>query len=188
MTLSTIYYIEGVGVREDHFGYAFALSTLIAMPVLLLIGEVLDAFGRRPILRLGVFVYFSWFVLVSLTRDPVFLLILWLIPLYAILSPAITAMMADLTDLSERSRGMGLVMIITNSMLGFGAILGGITADAFGLFVLPLIGLLFLPFSLLLALFFVTESQERPLPLEEIDHTTSSESLTAWLFSIDRKK
>ncbi|MHA2497646.1 MAG: MFS transporter, partial [Candidatus Hodarchaeales archaeon] len=116
MTLSTIYYIEGVGVREDHFGYAFALSTLIAMPVLLLIGEVLDAFGRQPILRLGVFVYFGWFVLVSLTRDPVFLLILWLIPLYAILSPAVTAMMADLTDLSERSRGMGLVMTITNSM------------------------------------------------------------------------
>ncbi|MFW9916703.1 MAG: MFS transporter [Candidatus Thorarchaeota archaeon] len=188
MTLATIYYIEGVGVREDHFGFAFALSTLIAIPILLLIGEVLDAVGRRPILRLGVFIYFSWFVLVSLTRDPVFLLILWLIPLYAILSPAITAMMADLTDLSERSRGMGLVMAIANSMPGFGAILGGLAADAFGLFVLPLISLLFLPFALLLAFVFVAESQEQRLPREVIARPTLSQLLTAWLFSLDRKK
>lgn len=185
--LSTIYYIEGIGVGEDHFGYAWAAATVLAIPVLLLIGGGLDTLGRRPFLLLGVFIYFSWFILVALTRDPVLLLLLWLVPLYAIFSPSLTAMMADLTELSERSRGMGLMMTVAMLMPGVGAILGGLAADTFGLFVLPWIGLLFLPFALLLA-FRVTETHDLPIPRNKVEAIRFSESLTTWLISIGRKK
>ncbi|MFX0113855.1 MAG: MFS transporter [Candidatus Hodarchaeota archaeon] len=159
--LSTIYYVEGVGVLEDDFGYANAIATLIAIPVLLLIGRGMDALGRRVFLRLAVGIHLSWFVLVSLTQDPLLLLILWIIPLYAFLSPTLTAMMADLTELSQRARGMGLILTTMMLMPGLGAILGGLAADKLGtLFVLPLIALVFLPFALFLA-FLISESQEK---------------------------
>ncbi|MFQ5978121.1 MAG: MFS transporter [Candidatus Heimdallarchaeota archaeon] len=185
--LSTIFFVEGAGVLEDDFGVANSIATLIAFPILFFIGKGMDSnMGRRFFLRLAVMLHLLYFVAFSLTRDPVILLLLWVIPMYAFLSPALTAMMADLTDISERSRGMGLLQTVYALMPGLGMILGGLAADSFGLFVLPLIGLLFLPFALYLT-FIVSETQAKEITPEEIPTTTISDSIAAWLFSLDSK-
>lgn len=185
--LSTIFFVEGAGVLEDDFGVANSLATLIAFPILFFIGKGMDSnMGRRFFLRLAVIIHLLYFVAFSLTRDPVILLLLWVIPMYAFLSPALMAMMADLTELSQRSRGMGLLQTVYVLMPGLGMILGGLAADSFGLFVLPLIGLIFLPFALYLT-FIVSETQTKEIIRDEMVTTTISDSIAAWLFSLDSK-
>ncbi len=164
---STIYYVEGIGIIEDHFGYANAAATLIAIPVLLLIGKYLDTKGRKPLLQLALLIHIIWFSFTSITRAPTFSIILWIIPLYAFLSPAITTMMADFTELKERSRGMGLLNAEIMLMPALGAIIGGLLVDTFNsIYILPFFALLFLPLAFILS-FFISESRE-PITPEEV--------------------
>ena len=96
------------------------------------IGKLCDTYGRKKILLISIALYaFIW--LVYGIVDNIWIVIaLWLIPAYTFYMISTNTMMSDLTDVSERGRGIGLLNSFYNMGAFGGSLVGGSLAAILG--------------------------------------------------------
>ncbi|MBD3191157.1 MAG: MFS transporter [Candidatus Heimdallarchaeota archaeon] len=159
--MGTVYLKQIGGLSNYLISLANTLATLIGLILLLFIGRLIDKRGRKPFILasfLSYSIYFFLFYFLSPFSIAIF--ILWLVPLYALRTPAVNAMMSDLTSEKERARGMALIQYEQVFTTNIGAIIGGLLVDriALGLKIIPLSvgGFAFIAF--IIALFFIQET------------------------------
>lgn len=128
-TFGSIYLYERIKLTSDQIGYANALATLFGALILLKLGTYSDSKGRKPLYLFGLGIYPLFFVVISIFHQVTVVFLLWCIPLYAFLRPTLPAMISDLTNEVERSRGLSLMTVASTLSMTIGAIVGGYLAD-----------------------------------------------------------
>ncbi len=136
--------IREIGLEERHAGWILSASALAMLLIAPVWGRQSDRIGRKPIMIIGLtgfaislllFAAFAWLGMKGgIALGLVFTMMLVSRLLFGVFVPALTssgqALMADLTSLSERSKGMAMVGAATG--IGFligpamGAALSGI--------------------------------------------------------------
>lgn len=155
-------YLKQIGQLSNYLiSLANTLATLIGLILLLFIGKLLDKRGRKPFILasfLSYSIYFFLFYFLSPFSIAIF--ILWLVPLYALRTPAVNAMMSDLTSEKERARGMALIQYERVFTTNIGAMIGGLLVDriSLGLKIVPLNVGSFAFVAFIIALFFIRET------------------------------
>lgn len=129
--VGSLFLYDVVGIDTDYLGFINALATIIGTLCLIKISKVIDFKGRKPVLMIGLILTPVFFLAISLNHNPVFVMMMYLVPLYVFIRPVIPAMMSDITSVDERSRGMSLVTITTTISNLIGVILGGYIADRY---------------------------------------------------------
>ncbi|MDH5401157.1 MAG: MFS transporter [Candidatus Heimdallarchaeota archaeon] len=127
--LGSVYFYEKIELSADYIGYTNAAATVFGSLILLKLGNISDKYGRKSIYVFGLLNYPIIFLLLSIYHQPIIVLILWSIPLYAVLRPIIPAMISDVTNENERSRGMSIVQLASSLAMTTGALFGGWMAD-----------------------------------------------------------
>ncbi|NHJ38689.1 MAG: MFS transporter, partial [Asgard group archaeon] len=170
-TLGTVYLKQIVGLSNNQISLAFILSTLCGMITLFIISKIIDNYGRQQFLILCMFTYGAHFIIFYfLSWSKIAVIILWAVPLYALRSPVVNAMMADLTFEHERARGMALIQYEQVLTINLGAIIGGLICDKFiiGLKTIPLIIVLFSIIAFIVALTAIKETNSKYLKRKEL--------------------
>ncbi|MCY3414942.1 MAG: MFS transporter [Candidatus Heimdallarchaeota archaeon] len=132
-TLGSLFLFENIGISTVFIGYGNAIATLIGAIALLKIGPFTDKIGRKKVYLMGMILNPLFFVAISLNHNYLFVLFLWLIPLYIFIRPIVPAMVSDVTNAAERSRGMSLVTISSVIAQLGGLIIGAYIADNYSI-------------------------------------------------------
>ncbi len=130
-TLGSIYLYEKIKMQPELIGYSNAVATATGTLLLLKLGKYSDKHGRKLLYVIGLICYPVVFLLLTLFHNIWVVFILWSLPFYVFLRPTAPAMISDLTEENERSRGMSLVNLTSNISIAVGAMFGGIVTDIF---------------------------------------------------------
>lgn len=125
----SLYLVHRVGFSPDLITYGNAVATVIALAVLWVFSPLSDRIGRKPLLMIGLWGYPVFFCLLSLFHEVWIVFILWSMPMYAFMRPWAFAIISDVTDDQERSRGMSLLTVASVVAMTFGALVGGWAAE-----------------------------------------------------------
>jgi len=120
-----------LGISGTVVGYltaVFALSQLICSPIS---GKATDKIGRKKILVLGLFLFGFSELLFGLGQkiETLFLARIFGGISSAMIMPAVTAFIADITSLAERPKAMGYMAAIINTGFIIGPGIGGFLAE-----------------------------------------------------------
>ncbi len=159
-------YLGKVGLTDNYIGISNMIATFLGMIFQLFIGRMLDKKGRKPIFLVSLIGYpiiYSLIYLLSGSWIAVF--IIYSYPLYALRNPSANAIMSDLTDEKERSRGMSLLSFEQSIFLNTGSFLGALIADisSKGILVLPIFPMSFSVVAVILAFFLMKETNKKLL-------------------------
>ena len=105
----------------------YALAQLISSPIA---GKWVDQYGRKPMIIIGLFVFRSELLFGLGQSVPVLFISRLLGGLSAaFIMPAVTAFIADITSMNERSKALGLMSVAINTGFIIGPGLGGFLAE-----------------------------------------------------------
>ena len=106
----------------------FALAQLISSPIA---GKWVDQYGRKPMIIIGLFIFAVSELLFGLGQSVPVLFISRLLGglSAAFIMPAVTAFIADITPMNERSKALGLMSAAINTGFIIGPGLGGFLAE-----------------------------------------------------------
>ena len=106
----------------------FALAQLICSPIA---GKWVDQYGRKPMIIIGLFIFSVSELLFGLGQSVPVLFISRLLGglSAAFIMPAVTAFIADITSMNERSKALGLMSAAINTGFIIGPGLGGFLAE-----------------------------------------------------------
>ncbi|MFX0210749.1 MAG: MFS transporter [Candidatus Hodarchaeota archaeon] len=156
----TIYINERGKLPYKWIGYGNGVATLLACFLLWRLGKYVDQHGRRFVFILGLLNYPLIFIVLSFFRQPLIVFLIWCLPLYAILRPTASAMIADLTLEHERSRGLSLLVISSNLSMTIGALYIGWAVDHYKIAIdlIIILPALLAWFAVFVAIIFVKET------------------------------
>lgn len=141
-------------------GIFMASSSLFGMIAYGLAGKMCDKFSRKKIFTASAISYTVVWFLIGRSSNMLVLYILWSIPVWAFFYTSATAMIADLTEESERGRGIGLLNSVALGYGGFiGAFFSGYLTDSFGFANLSILSSLFAITGLSIGLGIKTKKQ-----------------------------
>ena len=160
-----------IGISDFGIGVIVASYSLMQFSFNPLIGKISDRIGRRPV------------ILVSLTTTVISYLIFSFSTTFAILLfsrllagiggsniGAAQAYIADITDKSDRSKGMGLIGAAFGLGFVFGPVLGGLISE-YGYQYVGFASAGFSFCALIFALFFLPESIKEKTPLNNFNYS-----------------
>lgn len=159
-------YLSKVGLTDDFIGISNMIATFLGMIFQLFIGKLLDRKGRRPVFLAAMIGYPIIYLLIYLLSGSwIAVFIIYSYPLYALRNPSANAIMSDLTDEKERSRGMSLLSFEQSIFLNTGSFLGAFIADIStkGILILPVFPLAFGIIVVILAFFYMKETNRKLL-------------------------
>ena len=159
-------YLGEVGLSENFIGISNTIATFLGMMFQLFVGRLLDKKGRRPVFLVAMIGYpIIYLSIYLLSGSWIAIFIIYSYPLYAFRNPAANAIMSDLTTEKERSRGMSLLSFEQSIFLNSGSFLGAFIADisSQGIFILPIFPTAFGIITVILAFFFMKETNQKLL-------------------------
>ncbi len=120
-------YLKGLDIHWDATmvaGVFTALSAVAGIFASGIAGRACDRHGRKWVLVGSGAAYVLVWGLMGMTVEPVFVAILWAVPVWSFFTVSAITMVSDLTKPAERGRGIGLV----NSAINLGGAAGSILA------------------------------------------------------------
>jgi DHA1 family multidrug resistance protein-like MFS transporter len=142
------------------------IATFLGMMFQLFVGRILDKKGRRPVFLAAMIGYpIIYLTIYLLSGSWIAIFIIYSYPLYALRNPSANAIMSDLTDEKERSRGMSLLSFEQSIFLNSGSFIGAYIADisSQGILILPIFPVAFGVITVILAFFFMKETNRKLL-------------------------
>ena len=116
-------------LAEWQIGLIVAGSGLFGMFVFRFAGRLVDNKGRKAVLLPTLAMYAVSWLVYALTTNLYIIAILWVLPYWSFFTTSSTAMVSDLTEDSERGRGIGILNAAINFGNFAGSLLGGLLAD-----------------------------------------------------------
>jgi PPP family 3-phenylpropionic acid transporter len=125
-------HLSNLGVSKQSIGYITSLTSLTFLLVADATGRACDRWGRKPLLVFSALFYMFTWLGIGLIDNLYIIIVLWILPFYALFITASTSSASDVTSGKERGRGIGVL----NSSIGMGnfagGLLGGQLADSVG--------------------------------------------------------
>ncbi|MEA2069967.1 MAG: MFS transporter, partial [Asgard group archaeon] len=136
--------------------------------------------GRKPFLLIGLTLYPLIYGLMWIFDDyPWIIFAIYSVPLYAIKVPTANAIMSDLTSEKERARGMSLITLEQTITMNSGVILFCYVADIAqqGIRIIPLFPVTFGIVAIIIALFFIKETNQKHLSFQKLKRETKTTAI-----------
>ncbi len=159
-------YLKKVNMPENFIAISNTVATFLGMIFQLFVGKILDRKGRRPVFLIAMIGYPIIYLLIYLFSGYWYaIFIIYSYPLYALRNPSANAIMSDLTNEKERSRGMSLLSFEQSIFLNTGSFLGAYIADIYskGILILPVFPLGFGIIALVVAVVSMKETNKKLL-------------------------
>jgi NNP family nitrate/nitrite transporter-like MFS transporter len=120
-----VYLVSEIGGTPLMIGVANGFASIFGLIATLAAGYSCDRIGRKPILLVG-FAGYAFFMLTYLfVINPWVAMLLWVIPLYPLVSTAGYAAAADLSKITQRGRAMSAIATANSLGSAIGPIIGG---------------------------------------------------------------
>ena len=160
-----------IGISDFAIGVIVASYSFMQFVFNPLIGKISDRIGRRPVIIISLITTVISYLIFSFSTTFTILLVSRLLAgLGGSNIGAAQAYIADITDKSDRSKGMGLIGAAFGLGFVFGPILGGLISEYGYQYVgFASAGISFL--ALVFAIFFLPESLKEKVPLKNFDYT-----------------
>jgi len=133
----SVFLTEYIRASTRLLGWAMALSTLLGMFAFWPSGRLVDRVGPIRVLALAIVSYAIVYGLVSLTRNPILIIVCFCVPIYPLFNVSSITLASELSGESTRAGGLGVLAGVLAFSLAAGTLLGGAIADYIGLAVLP---------------------------------------------------
>lgn len=135
-----LYFTKEIGGPLHIYGAIISASTLVSLVTYGLLAEFGKKRGYRSLLRLSAWGYTCMYALMAL-RSPWTVALAYLIPMSTLVHTACNVFITEYVPESQRGTAMGRVESVESSTILIGALAGGLLADFFGLYAVPLAAL-----------------------------------------------
>ena len=160
-----------IGISDFGIGIIVASYSFMQFIFNPVIGKISDRVGRRPVILLSLITTIISYLIFSFsTTFSILLFSRLLAGIGGSNVGAAQAYIADITDKSDRSKGMGLIGAAFGLGFVFGPILGGFVSE-FGYEYVGFVSAGFSFLALVFALFFLPESLKEKKPLKNFDYS-----------------
>jgi len=160
-----------IGISDFGIGIIVASYSLMQFIFNPVIGKISDRIGRRPVILLSLITTIISYLIFSFSTTFTILLFSRLLAgIGGSNIGAAQAYIADITDKSDRSKGMGLIGAAFGLGFVFGPILGGFVSE-FGYEYVGFVSAGFSFIALIFAFFFLPESLQEKKPLKNFDYS-----------------
>jgi MFS family permease len=124
------YLADDYGVELGVLGWFIASSAIFGVLGSIAAGALCDRYGKRKIFIGVMLVYVLSMLSYGIANNFYILLVVWSLPLWPFYWIAGTSLVSDLTDETERGKGLGLLNAVSLGIGGFaGCIIGGFLLD-----------------------------------------------------------
>lgn len=173
MPFLTLLLTQKLGLPESYTGFIVSFSVILYVPGSLVGGKLADLHGRKRILILSELIFgLTFFIGAFFSNKFIIIYFIFVAILFnGAISPAITGLVADLTDITQRKYAYSLLYLGANIGFAIGPLIAGFLFNKY-MFLLFIGDSITTFISTILIVFFVKNSYNRNFDNNEIETDT----------------